>query len=118
MICDRSRRQRDKAERKVFTKSSECAAGLHITFWGLVNIKTHTLECVLTELSFPHKSVHNHSLDEFSISASNTFPKLKKFIKECVNMGVGHVNTYIRTMEYAREKLVPQIEKETRKNCC
>ena len=113
MICERSKRPGDTAQRKLFTKSSGCTASLNITFWGLVNNETNTLETVLTELTFPNKSLHNHTLDEFSISASNTFPKLKRFIRDCVDMGVGHVNTYIRTIEYAREKLVPQIEEET-----
>ena len=64
------------------------------------------------EISFPDKEAHNHSLVEFSISASDTYPKLRAYIDNCVSNGMGHHNTFIQVMEYAREGLVPEIEKD------
>ena len=50
MICERSKRPGDTAQRKLFTKSSGCTASLNITFWGLVNNETNTLprDCSLS----------------------------------------------------------------------
>ena len=64
------------------------------------------------EILFPDKEVHNHSLDEFSISASDTYPKLRAYIDNCVSNGMSHHNTFIQVMKYAREELVPEIEKD------
>ena len=110
MICGRATRPGDKKKRKVFTKSSGCKAALYVTFWAVVETKSLQIERVVTELTFPLLNSHNHRLDVFSVSASNTSSKLKQFIEECVSNGLGHVNTYIRTMAYASDHLVPEVE--------
>ena len=69
----------------------------------------------MTEISFPLAEAHNHKLDEFSIRASDTYPKLKSFIEKCVSNGMGHHNTFIQVRKYARETLVPEIEKQIKK---
>ena len=112
MLCDRTRLTHDKIKRKMFTKLTDCTAALHVTFWGVVDIeKHHEVTRVVTEIIFPHDDSHDHTLDVFSLSASNTYPKLRKFIEDCVK-GMGYVNTYIQTIKYARETLVPQVEIE------
>ena len=98
-------------DRKFFTKSSECKATLGIGFWGVINVSIMQIKNILVELVFPDEDVHNHSLDEFSISASDTYPKLKAFIEKCVTNGMGHHNTFIQVRKYSREVLVPDIEK-------
>ena len=65
----------------------------------------------MVELVFPDEESHNHSLDEFSISAADTYPKLKAYIEKCVSNGMGHHNTFSQVRKYAREVLVPEIEK-------
>ena len=67
---------------------------------------------IVVEILFPAKETHNHSLKEFYISASDTYPKLRAYIDNCVNKGKGHHNTFIQVRKYAREELVPGIEKD------
>ena len=67
---------------------------------------------IVVEILLPDKETHNHSLDEFSISASDTYPKLRAYIDNCVSKGMGHHNTFIQVRKYAREELVPEIEKD------
>ena len=85
---------------------------LDIAFWGVIDVPRNKVINIITEIAYPHKSAHNHSLDVFSISASDTYPKLKAFIQKCVNNGMGHHNTFIQVGKYARETLVPEIEQE------
>ena len=66
----------------------------------------------MTEISFPLAEAHNHKLDEFSIRASDTYPKIKNFIESCVNKGMGHHNTFIQVRKFARDVLIPEIEKD------
>ena len=73
------------------------------------------LSSIVIEVVFPDDSSHNHSLDEFSISASDTYPKLKAYIEKCVSNGMGYHNTFIQVRKYARDVLVPEIERKTGK---
>ena len=98
--------------RKCFTKSSDCKAVLDIEFWAVIAIPVLKVESIVTEIIYPDKQVHNHSLDVFSISASDTYPKLRSYIEQCVSQGMGHYNTFIQVMKFAREELVPKIEQE------
>ena len=88
---------------------------MNITFWGAVRVTDRKIKSIVVEMVYPADTVHNYSLDEFSISASDTYPKLKAYIEKCVNSGMGHHNTYIQVRKFARETLVPQIEREIRK---
>ena len=95
--------------RKVFTKSCDCDAILDIQFWAVVDVESN-LKSIVAELTFPVEAVHNHDLDVFAISASDTYPKLKGYIEKCVHNCMGHHNTFIQVLKYAREILVPNIE--------
>ena len=99
-------------ERKMFTKASGCKALLNIVFWGVIDVPNMKITRIVTELVYPEKKAHNHSLDQFSISATDTYPKLKAFIEKCVKSGMGHQNTFIQLRKYAREELIPEIEKD------
>ena len=68
------------------------------------------MESLVTEIEYPSKDKHNHTLDEFSVSASDTYPKLKAYIEKCVDHGMGHHNTFVQVRKFARETLVPSIE--------
>ena len=118
MICSRSLKPGDSTKKKSFTKSTSCAATLHIVFWAVVDLSSLKTRRIVTEITFPQKDNHNHRLDEFSIAACNTYSKIKSFIEECVRKGMGHVNTNIQTIKFAREKLIPQVEKETERRIC
>ena len=110
MICYRTRHSGDSVERKVFTKSSACKAILRIGYWGVLNPIKMKMYSLVTEIVYPGKDCHDHSLDEFSISASDTFPKLRAYIEKCVDSGMGHQNTFIQVRKFAKETLVPSIE--------
>ena len=115
MICYRALQTGDSKIRSVFTKSCGCPAVLEINFWGVINVSDMKTVSIVIELKYPGKETHNHPLDEFSVSASDTYPKLKSFIEKCVSNGMGHHNTFIQVRKYARETLVPEIEKQIKK---
>ena len=99
-------------DRRFFTKMSDCDAVLDIEFWGSVDVKRMKIKSVVTEITFPNEKSHNHSLDEFSISACETYHEVRAYIDTCVNRGMGHHNTFIQVRKFAREVLVPKIEKD------
>ena len=115
MICYRTLQSGDSVDlRETFTKSCGCEAVLGIGYWGVVNSEIKT-ESLVTEIVYPRENSHNHSLDEFSISASDTFPKLKAFIEKCVDSGMGHHNTFVQVRKFAKETLVPSFQKSIQK---
>ena len=98
-------------QRSHFTKSTGCKAVLHMKFWGVIDISRRKIKSLVTEIIFPSKAPHNHSLDEFSIPATDTYPKLRLFIESCVEKGMGHHNTFVQVRKYARDKLIPEVER-------
>ena len=112
MLCYRGFRSDDNIEsRRVFTKMTDCNAVLDIEFWGLVDISKLKIKSIAAEITFPKKETHKHSVDEFSISDSDTYLELRAYIERCVSNGMGHQNTFIQAMKFAREVLVPRTEK-------
>ena len=69
-----------------------------------------SIESLTVEIIFPDGEFHNHSLDEFSISACDTYPRLRSYTETCVSEGMGHHNTFIQVRQFAREVLVPEVE--------
>ena len=77
MLCYRAFVGGDSIEdRRVFTKSTDCSSVLDIAFWGVVNRSKMTIDSLTMEILFLDKELHNHSLDEFSISACDTYRRL------------------------------------------
>ena len=117
MLCYRAfAAGRSITDRKYFTKSSDCKAILDISFWGVIDVATMKINSIVNEIVFPNEKVHNHSLDEFSIPASDTYPKLRSFIENCVTRGMGHQNTFIQVMKLTQEEMVSAIGMEIGKN--
>ena len=113
MKCYRAFSGGDSIEdRLVFTKSSGCNSVLDIGFLGVINVSNMTIKSIVTEVIFPDNDTHNHSLDQFSISASDTCPRLRAYIDGCVSNGMGHHNTFVQVRKFAREVLVPDVEKK------
>ena len=85
---------------------------LAIRFWDVLDNVAKKINSIIAEVIYPHTTAHDHSVDEFSVSATDTYRELKAFIDKCVADGMGHDNTFIQVKKFAREELVPRIEKE------
>ena len=102
MLCHRAFRADDNMDkRSVYTKLTDCDSVLAIQFWGVIDIICNKIKTIVAEVIYPHTSSHNHSVDEFSVSATDTYPELKAFIDKCVSNGMGHHNTFIQVKKFA-----------------